>query len=109
MEEKDMNKIKIAKKIADAIDSRIRDVEDSISDGLIEINDGELLISATYDADVDVRSWHEEWEDPWCWVSFQEIRGYDVTISKVEVYDYDTDTTIEDEELLTMINDEFGQ
>ena len=109
MEEKDIDKIKIAKKIADEIDSRIREEEESIADGLVEINDGELMITATYDADVDVKEWHEEWQDPWCWVSFRELNGYDVTISKVEVYDYDTDTTHEDEELLTMINNEFGQ
>ena len=109
MEENKLDKYKVTKQMADEIVARIEDVKANITDGECEISHGQFYVKAYYDAVVDVRSWHEEWSDPYCWVSFQEIRGYDVTINKVEVYDWDTDTTHEDDELFTMINDEFGQ
>lgn len=103
------DKYKVVKQIADEIVARIEDVKANITDGECEISHGQYYIKAYYDADVEVERWDEEWHDPYCWVSFEEVRDYDVTINKVEVYDWNTDTTHEDDELLTMINDEFGQ
>ena len=103
------DKYKVAKQIADEIRSRIEENKEKITDGECEVSHGQFYVKAYYDADVEVEWWDEEWHDPYCWVSFEGVRDYDVTVNKVEVYNWDTDETHEDEELLTMLNNEFGQ
>ena len=104
-----VNKVKIAKAIADLICAKINEDKESVKDGEAEIAQGELTITAYYNADVDVSEWTEVWDDPYCSLSFSELNSYEVNIKKVEVYDWDTDKTIEDEELKQMIISEFGQ
>ena len=103
------NKVKIAKAIADLIYAKINEDKESIEDGEAEICEGELTITAYYDAKVDADDWYETWEDPYCNVHYVEVNSYEVDVKKVEVYDWDTDTIIEDEELKNIINSEFGR